>query len=122
MALVGSYTLFLLTLAASFAIISSVHFQLTPVQRIYPKKVGDHYVGQRKTDGSEFPIYVIGGDDASFFPKPHRAYTSDREHYDVVIVGGGLSGLVASLYLTDRNKKVLILEKEKSMGGLAAWR
>lgn len=39
-----------------------------------------------------------------------------------MIVGGGLSGLVASLYLTDSNKKVLILDKEKSMGGLAAWR
>lgn len=37
-------------------------------------------------------------------------------------MGGGLSGLTASLYLTDCNKKVLILDKEKTMGGLASWR
>ena len=40
----------------------------------------------------------------------------------MIIVGGELSGLVTSLYLTDRNKKVLILEEEKDLRGLASWR
>jgi phytoene dehydrogenase-like protein len=40
----------------------------------------------------------------------------------VIVVGGGISGLTASLYLTDRDKKVLLLDKEKSLGGLASWK
>lgn len=40
----------------------------------------------------------------------------------MIVVGGGISGLTASLYLSDRDKKVLILDKEKSLGGLASWR
>ena len=32
--------------------------------------------------------------------------------YDVVVVGGGLSGLMSALYLADHNKSILLLEKE----------
>ncbi|NDC24009.1 MAG: FAD-dependent oxidoreductase, partial [Proteobacteria bacterium] len=36
-----------------------------------------------------------------------------------VVVGGGPAGLTASVYLTDRGRKVLLLEKEEELGGLA---
>jgi phytoene dehydrogenase-like protein len=37
--------------------------------------------------------------------------------YDVIVVGGGISGLLSSLALSKEGKKVLILEKNKFMGG-----
>jgi len=38
--------------------------------------------------------------------------------YDVVIVGGGLSGLVSAAYLSNAGKNVLLCEKEETVGGL----
>lgn len=45
------------------------------------------------------------------------------EHADVIIVGGGLSGLVAAHELTKRRKKVLLLDQEgeQNLGGQAFW-
>ena len=40
--------------------------------------------------------------------------------HDVVIVGGGLAGLSAAVYLTDQGKSILLLEKEATLGGLAS--
>ncbi len=42
---------------------------------------------------------------------------------DAIIVGGGLAGLVAAAELTDRGKRVIILEQEgeNSLGGQAFW-
>lgn len=40
----------------------------------------------------------------------------------MIVVGSGLSGMTASLYLVDNKKKVLVLEKEDHFGGLAAYR
>jgi hypothetical protein len=37
--------------------------------------------------------------------------------YDAIIIGGGHNGLVAACYLGDAGKKVLILEKNESLGG-----
>jgi hypothetical protein len=42
------------------------------------------------------------------------------EDYDVIIIGSGPSGLTAGVYLTDAGKKVLILEKNRDLGGLGA--
>lgn len=36
-----------------------------------------------------------------------------------VIIGGGPAGLTASVYLTDRGRRVLLLDKEEELGGLA---
>lgn len=39
-------------------------------------------------------------------------------HYEVIIIGAGLSGLMAGLNLQKRGKKVLIIEKRSVAGGL----
>ena len=63
---------------------------------------------------------VRGSSDQSFFPAiPAGPVVQDPRSYDVVIVGGGVSGLTAALYLTDQKKSVLIIEKEKNLGGPA---
>ena len=42
---------------------------------------------------------------------------------DAIIIGGGLSGLVAAAELCDRGKRVIVLEQEgeNSLGGQAFW-
>ena len=42
--------------------------------------------------------------------------------YDVIVVGSGLAGLTSSYYLQKSGKKVLLLEKEKFIGGrTSSW-
>jgi len=41
--------------------------------------------------------------------------------FDVIIIGGGHNGLVAGSYLSKKNKKVLVIEKNKNVGGLAEY-
>ena len=38
--------------------------------------------------------------------------------YDVVVVGGGISGLLSTLALSKEGNKVLLIEKEKHLGGV----
>ncbi len=46
----------------------------------------------------------------------------DEQQYDVVIIGGGLSGLTSGLYLQEAGLKVLILERAPQAGGLtSSW-
>ena len=42
---------------------------------------------------------------------------SENEHR-TVIVGGGMSGLTAAVYLSRKGHEVLLLEKNKECGGL----
>lgn len=44
---------------------------------------------------------------------------SDAEHYDVIVVGGGLGGLATGLLLSDRGDRVLLLEAHTMVGGCA---
>ena len=39
--------------------------------------------------------------------------------YDVIVVGGGISGVSAALSASRQNKKVLLIEKSSNLGGLA---
>ena len=39
--------------------------------------------------------------------------------YDVIIIGGGHNGLVCASYLAKRKYKILVLEKNSELGGLA---
>jgi hypothetical protein len=71
---------------------------------------------------ADIEVTVRGGDSASFLPKmASRNIVHDPLHYDVIVVGGGLAGLSSAVYLTDAKKKVLMLEKEPQLGGLASW-
>ncbi|WP_160646093.1 FAD-dependent oxidoreductase [Chengkuizengella marina] len=45
--------------------------------------------------------------------------TENLQKWDVIIIGGGIAGLTASVILSKANKKVLILEKAKQIGGRA---
>ncbi|MDP5274768.1 FAD-dependent oxidoreductase [Chengkuizengella axinellae] len=42
-----------------------------------------------------------------------------EQKWDVIIIGGGIAGLTASIILAKANKKVLILDKGKHVGGRA---
>lgn len=42
-----------------------------------------------------------------------------RDHYDVIIIGGALSGLASALMLGKKGKSVLVLEQHNLPGGLA---
>lgn len=66
-----------------------------------------------------YSIRVRGADEASFSPPLTGPVQEDSATYDVVVVGGGLAGLSASVYLSDQRYKVLLLEKESVLGGLA---
>ena len=39
------------------------------------------------------------------------------KNFDVAIVGGGLAGLTASIYLAKAGRKVIVLEKSSHLGG-----
>ena len=44
---------------------------------------------------------------------------TQKQKWDVVIVGGGLAGYVAANYLAKTDLSILILEKGKNVGGRA---
>lgn len=41
----------------------------------------------------------------------------DNKHYDVIIIGTGIGGLTLGALLASRNKKILLLERHKNIGG-----
>ncbi len=44
------------------------------------------------------------------------------KEYDVIIIGAGLAGLTTAYYLSKKGKKILLLEKEKFLGGrTSSW-
>ena len=45
----------------------------------------------------------------------------NNKHYDVIIIGTGLSGLAAGIRLSHYQKRVLILERHGLPGGLNSW-
>ncbi|MEW9699572.1 phytoene desaturase family protein [Paenibacillus sp. SI8] len=45
--------------------------------------------------------------------------TLEKKVYDTAVVGGGLTGLTAAVYLARAGKSVIVFEKESRLGGLA---
>ncbi|TRM85910.1 NAD(P)/FAD-dependent oxidoreductase, partial [Sulfolobus sp. C3] len=39
--------------------------------------------------------------------------------YDVIIIGGGHNGLIASIYLAMNGLKTIVLERREKLGGMA---
>ena len=73
----------------------------------------------RQPSGRSYPVEVLGGDEASFTP-PAGSPVANTNRYDAIIVGAGIAGLTSAVYLTEKGRKVLLLEKEKSLGGIAS--
>ncbi len=50
-----------------------------------------------------------------------NTHNNNKRHYDAIVIGAGIAGLIASLELAKSNKQVLILDaqKEEHVGGLA---
>ncbi len=42
----------------------------------------------------------------------------NNNHYDAIIVGGGIAGLTSTVYLARQGHKVLLIEKNRELGGL----
>jgi phytoene dehydrogenase-like protein len=78
-----------------------------------------HQGDKRQISSASYPIEVLGGDENSFTPAVGSPIENPGR-YDTIIVGGGMAGMSAAVYLTDKNKKVLLLEKEEGLGGLAS--
>jgi heterodisulfide reductase subunit A len=51
-------------------------------------------------------------------PKFGEPENLPEESYDVIIIGGGIAGMQAALDLADMGKKVIIVDKEPSIGGV----
>ena len=49
----------------------------------------------------------------------YEVSTVVREEYDVIVVGGGVAGIAASVSAAREGAKVLLLEKQVNLGGLA---
>jgi len=78
-------------------------------------------IAHAETDESKIIYTVNNGDTQSMDPDSKGLKeVKDKTRYDVIIVGGGLAGLTSAVYLTDHHKKVLLLEKESQVGGLAS--
>jgi hypothetical protein len=78
------------------------------------------------------PMWVLGGTEDSFgmgtgalngtkAPGPPPRAAKCAKGPDVVVVGGGLSGLTAAIFLSNAGLSVAVLEKEPAFGGLASF-
>ena len=46
-------------------------------------------------------------------------FSLSKEHFDILVAGGGLAGAAAALEAARHGKKVLLVEKSMKLGGLA---
>ena len=93
--------------------------QRKPYEQFLAKRY--RFGADRLTWGEKYPVVINGTDEKGFTPDISCAQAPlIKETYDSVVVGGGPAGLSASFFLTQKGKKVLLLEKEPTVGGLAA--
>jgi phytoene dehydrogenase-like protein len=52
---------------------------------------------------------------------PEDPLSNLRDHYDVVVIGGGLGGMTAANVLARAGRSVLLAEQHFKLGGLATW-
>jgi heterodisulfide reductase subunit A-like polyferredoxin len=50
-------------------------------------------------------------------PKFGEPENLPEESYDAIVIGGGIAGMQAALDLGDMGKRVIIIDKEPSIGG-----
>ena len=46
---------------------------------------------------------------------------SEIKHYDIIVIGGGFSGVAAAIAAAREGKKVRLIEKYNCLGGAAAF-
>jgi protoporphyrinogen oxidase len=91
-------------------------FALAPDLKAILEK--DYKVKAEDLVDGKYPL-LINGTDGSL---PRADYDSvvKGENFDTIVVGAGPAGLTATLHQATNGKKVLLLEREKTIGGLAA--
>eukprot|EP00471_Norrisiella_sphaerica_P001622 CAMPEP_0184483904 /NCGR_PEP_ID=MMETSP0113_2-20130426/5582_1 /TAXON_ID=91329 /ORGANISM="Norrisiella sphaerica, Strain BC52" /LENGTH=1180 /DNA_ID=CAMNT_0026864573 /DNA_START=183 /DNA_END=3725 /DNA_ORIENTATION=- len=65
-------------------------------------------------------IPFSSGQDQRIIPG-YRLQDSNPDVYDLVVIGGGLTGLTAALTVLDGGGQVALIEKEPFLGGNSAW-
>ena len=76
----------------------------------------------KETANDKIPVVLRKTTKETLAPVVQTTPVLEMQEYDTVIVGGGPSGLTAAVYLTKAGKKVLVLEREEELGGLASGR
>lgn len=100
----------------------------TPVELIPGEIVKNQSIGVASVSGATISSGAIlaavsdciekaGGDPAQFAAKPEYKLESKIEEADVVVLGGGGTGLAAAITAAQQGKDVVVIEKNGSCGG-----
>lgn len=72
------------------------------------------------TPNTKIPVILRKTGHETLTPEmPTAPPIREMKEYDVIIVGSGPAALTSAVYLTDQGKKVLMVERENELGGLA---
>ena len=66
-------------------------------------------------------LYKLFDKMTSFIKKSLRITDMEDMEYDLIVVGGGLSGVCAAISASRENKRVLLIEKYNCLGGAASY-